>query len=538
MNVISYCRISSDEQSNHSIPYQEESIRKYSEFRGYKVIRTYIEDYSAKNFERPEWKKLMTFLQSQRTELGSDKSQWVKKIVFLRYDRFSRSFEKSLGVIGQLGRLGVEIEMVESNIEMNSPESLLTRNIMLTLPEIENIKIGLRSREGSWKCRMSGGWTGKSLRGYDNVRVNNVSTMDFNKESQFIRECFEKVATGRYSVDEVRRWVNSKGVVISKNQMLNILRNITYTGKIIVPQFKDNPETVVQGLHPPLISDELFSAVQKVLGGRKRNMKFKLDKSDLYPLKGFLKCPIHNRTLSAYGSKGRSYIYHYYVCTYPRGRCPRYPIDWTHDFIISVLGGIKSSIDNITKHRRVFESIIKNESQLRTNSITRIERELITQRHQLIHLRDEFLKRHINGDTYQELKTEVESNIYNNEVNLRDMVEEQSPLKKFLFNDVPLLGDVVTFFEQSNGVMKRNILRCIFSEKIYFDEKKDATISYTKPIETILMISNGLNLYKQKKQVDVDLFSLVAPLIEQRCNYSTLTDYVVLHRTWYQKVTP
>jgi len=385
---------------------------------------------------------------------------------------------------------------------------------------------------------MSGGWTGKSLRGYDNVRVNNVSTMDFNKESQFIRECFEKVATGRYSVDEVRRWVNSKGVVISKNQMLNILRNITYTGKIIVPQFKDNPETVVQGLHPPLISDELFSAVQKVLGGRKRNMKFKLDKSDLYPLKGFLKCPIHNRTLSAYGSKGRSYIYHYYVCTYPRGRCPRYPIDWTHDFIISVLGGIKSSIDNITKHRRVFESIIKNESQLRTNSITRIERELITQRHQLIHLRDEFLKRHINGDTYQELKTEVESNIYNNEVNLRDMVEEQSPLKKFLFNDVPLLGDVVTFFEQSNGVMKRNILRCIFSEKIYFDEKKDATISYTKPIETILMISNGLNLYKQKKQVDVDLFSLVAPLIEQRCNYSTLTDYVVLHRTWYQKVTP
>jgi hypothetical protein len=52
------------------------------------------------------------------------------------------------------------------------------------------------------------------------------------------------------------------------------------------------------------------------------------------------------------------------------------------------------------------------------------------------------------------------------------MVEEQSPLKKFLFDDVPLLSDVVEFFKQSNGMMKRNILRCIFSEKIYFDEKK------------------------------------------------------------------
>jgi len=293
--------------------------------------------------------------------------------------------------------------------------------------------------------------------------------------------------------------------------MLNILRNVTYTGKIIVPMFKDNPETIVQGLHPPLISDELFSAVQQVLGGRKRNMKFKLDKSDLYPLKGFLKCPIHNRTLSAYGSKGRSIIYHYYVCTYPRGRCPRYPIDSTHNFILGVLGGIKSSVDNINKHRRVFETLIKNESQLRINSITRIENDLINHRHQLTHLRDEFLKRQINGDTYQELKTEVELNIYQMEVNLRDIKDEQSPLKKFLFEDVPLLGDVVEFYSQSNGMMKRNILRCIFSEKIYFDEKKDATIVYTKPIETILMISNSLNSYKRKKQVDVDLFSHFAP---------------------------
>jgi DNA invertase Pin-like site-specific DNA recombinase len=133
MNVISYNRISSDEQSNHSIPYQIETIEKYCQFKGYTIIRTYREDYSAKNFERPEWKKMILFLQNQKTELGSDKSQWVQKIIFLRYDRFSRSFEKSLSVIGQLGRMGIEIEMVESNIEMTSPESLLTRNIMLTL---------------------------------------------------------------------------------------------------------------------------------------------------------------------------------------------------------------------------------------------------------------------------------------------------------------------------------------------------------------------------------------------------------------------
>jgi len=530
MNVISYCRISSDEQSNHSIPYQEETIRKYSEFKGYTIQKTYLEDYSAKNFERPRWKDLMTFLQNQKTEIGTDKSQWVQKIIFLRYDRFSRSFEKSLGVIGQLGRIGVEIEMVESNIEMNSPESLLTRNIMLTLPEIENIKIGLRSKEGSYKCRLSGGWTGKSLRGYDNVRISNISSMELNKESPLIRESFEKVASGRYSIDEVRRWLNSKGVGISKNQMLNILRNITYTGKIIVPPFKNEPEKIVIGLHSPLISDELFSAVQQVLTGKKRNMKFHSDKSDLYPLKGFLKCPIHGRSLSAYGSKGRKHIYHYYICTYPGSKCQRYPIDWTHNFVISILEKIELSVKLINEKRKVLETLISQEKSTRTNTIKKIEDNLIQLRLQLNHLRDEFLKRHISGNTYQELRTEVESNIYHTEINLRDIVDEQNPLKKFLFEDVPTLEHIVEFYQRSTGVMKRRILGCIFSEKIYFNLEKDATISYTKPIEVIFQIFNQLQSGKIKKQVDVDLFSLVAPITNERCSYNSMIEFVFINK--------
>jgi DNA invertase Pin-like site-specific DNA recombinase len=534
MKVISYCRISSDEQSNHSIPYQEETIKKYCDFKGYTILKTYLEDFSAKNFERPRWKDLMTFLQNQKTEIGTDKSQWVEKIIFLRYDRFSRNFEKSLGVIGQLGRIGVEIEMVESNIEMTSPESLLTRNIMLTLPEIENIKIGLRSREGSWKCRMSGGWTGTSLRGYNNVRVNNISTMDFNDDSPKIRESFEKVASGRYSINEVTKWLNLNGIKISKNQMCNIFRNVSYTGKIVVPPFKDEPEKIVIGLHPPLISDELFSAVQQVLSGKKRNMKFHTDKSDLYPLKGFLKCPIHGRSLSAYGSKGRKHLYHYYICTYPGSKCPRYPTDWIHGFIISILEKIKSSVILIKEKRKVFETLITQESSLRIKSISNTEQHLLTLRNQLTHLRDEFLKRNINGDTYQELRTEVESSIYHTELNLRDMVDEQNPLKKFLFEDVPTLEHIVEFYQKSTGVMKRRILGCIFSEKIYFNEEKDATIIYTKPIEFILHIYNELQNRGNKKRGQLDLFSLIAPLIDDTSSYQPLVEYVILYRTSVQ----
>jgi hypothetical protein len=140
------------------------------------------------------------------------------------------------------------------------------------------------------------------------------------------------------------------------------------------------------------------------------------------------------------------------------------------------------------------------------------------------------LKRNINGDTYQELRTEVESNIYHTEINLKDMVDEQNPLRKFLFDDIPTLEHIVEFYQRSTGVMKRRIFGCIFSEKIYFNEEKDATIIYTKPIEVILQISNELGNHKNKKEVNYDLFSQLAPLFLERCNNNPMIEYVTIRR--------
>jgi hypothetical protein len=152
----------------------------------------------------------------------------------------------------------------------------------------------------------------------------------------------------------------------------------------------------------------------------------------------------------------------------------------------------------------------------------------------LIHLRDEFLKRNISGETYTELRTEVGSKIYHTELNLKDMVEEQNPLKKFLFEDIPTLGHIVEFYQKSTGIMKRRILGCIFSEKIYFNVEKDATIIYSKPIEVIFQIVNELQSHKNKKQVNYDLFSQLAPLIYDTSSYKPLVEYIILYRTSIQ----
>ena len=110
------------------------------------------------------------------------------------------------------------------------------------------------------------------------------------------------------------------------------------------------------------------------------------------------------------------------------------------------------------------------------------------------------------------------------------MVDEQNPLKKFLFEDVPTLEHIVEFYKKCSGVMKRRILSCIFSEKIYFNEEKDATIIYTKPIEVILQIFNELQNRGNKKRGHLDLFSQLAPLTDERCNYDTMIEYVTIRK--------
>jgi len=170
----------------------------------------------------------------------------------------------------------------------------------------------------------------------------------------------------------------------------------------------------------------------------------------------------------------------------------------------------------------------------RSQYIKRTEEELISLRDQVRHLTDQFLKQQIKGDMYQELRTEVEAKLYQTERNLQDLANEQTPLKKFLFEDIPTLKHIVDFYEKGNGAMKKRILNCMLSEKIHFDQKKDTTIKFAKPIEVIFQIFNELENSKMKKEVEFDLFNQFAPLIYDSSNYQSLTEYVILYKTQFQ----
>ena len=63
-NVIIYSRVSTDEQAQqgYSLEYQEEVITRYSLNKGYNIVKKFREDKSAKNFNRPDWIKIIAMI--------------------------------------------------------------------------------------------------------------------------------------------------------------------------------------------------------------------------------------------------------------------------------------------------------------------------------------------------------------------------------------------------------------------------------------------------------------------------------------------
>lgn len=74
-----------------------------------------------------------------------------------------------------------------------------------------------------------------------------------------------------------------------------------------------------------------------------------------------------------------------------------------------------------------------------------------------------------------------------------------------------MLENLVGFYKSVDGRTKNKILGCIFSEKLYLEEKKVATPKFTTPIELLLNASKVLQNGKNKKEVKNDLFLQLAP---------------------------
>ena len=130
-NVIIYNRVCTNEQASFKLRHQEETLRRYCELKGYNVISHFQDCFSAITFDRPEWKKLESFVKNNKK---------VDLILFTKWDRFSRNTEQALAVILELSNMGIEINSIEQPLDFSIPDNKMILSMYLLLPELNQIK--------------------------------------------------------------------------------------------------------------------------------------------------------------------------------------------------------------------------------------------------------------------------------------------------------------------------------------------------------------------------------------------------------------
>ena len=93
--AILMARVSSDEQAKgYSLDIQVEKLLAHCQKENISVINIYKEDHSAKDFNRPEFKKMLQYLAANKGK--------VDYVLFVTWDRFSRNITESYAMINRL----------------------------------------------------------------------------------------------------------------------------------------------------------------------------------------------------------------------------------------------------------------------------------------------------------------------------------------------------------------------------------------------------------------------------------------------------
>ncbi len=308
-----YTRVSTEEQAlhGHSLEYQEEVLRLHCQKENVEIVEHFQDDgYSAKDFKRrPAFKELHEYILSH--------PKAIDYVYILRWDRFSRNMTQAHVEIDRLEKLGVQVKCLEETVSPKDPIFPFVRAFKLAEGESDNIRRALNTTTGIVRARKEGRYTGPPPKGYKRERNASGKSIIVPDESAIlIKEAFEVVALGLYPIDYIRKTLSEKGLKIGRSAFYELLRNSTYMGLTKVPEFGEEQEHYVPGLHEAIISEDLFHQVQLVLKKIKENSSIpaiKTKQREEYPLRGgFLICPDYNRNLTGSASKSADGKYHPY----------------------------------------------------------------------------------------------------------------------------------------------------------------------------------------------------------------------------------
>jgi site-specific DNA recombinase len=299
-----YTRVSTDNQAEvefNSCQAQEEKIKHFiNSQENIFVFKVYSDaGFTGTNLERPALQEMLRDMQESK----------INTVIVYKIDRLTRSPKDFYALMEIFESYKVDFISITERFDTSTPSGRLLRNIMLTFAQFERELTSERTKDKLLERANKGMWNGGSIPyGY---KVVDKRLVPDEQKAQKLTEIFTLFASAEslaevYKALKKKLVFNDKNLPFSKAHLQSILKNPVYIGK-----FRYSGK-IYQGMHQPLISEELFNYVQPFFKDKVRKLRLYKD----YMLGGLVNCvECGSKMTPSHTNKGNMRRYYYYRCT-------------------------------------------------------------------------------------------------------------------------------------------------------------------------------------------------------------------------------
>ena len=296
------------------------------------------------------------------------------------------------------------------------------------------------------------------------------------ERAPLIRQAFEAHGTGVHTTRQVLRQVTALGLTTQRGRGLSpqtfgaLLRNRIYTGRIEVPSFGVS----AQGDFTPLVSEELFQRVQRVLDGKGVALKTHQRNHPDFPLRRFVACAACATPLTGSRSTGRSRRYPYYHCR--SCEVVRVRKERLESASVALLERLQPSLD----YMRLFREIVLDAWKDRQVGVTRmrraVERRVTDLGERLDQVEEAFLYEHtVDQATYERQRDKLREDEALAQIELREAELEELDVEGVLAFAEHLLTNAARLWTEASLDQKQRLQTVFFPEGLRFNGENFGT---------------------------------------------------------------
>ena len=509
----SYSRLSQDDgdkEESNSIVNQKALIRDFmSEHQELQLVEEYADDgFSGVNFERPDFKRMMQDVKSQR----------INCIIVKDLSRFGRNYIETGKYLEQVFPfLGVRFIAINDSIDTSRAQSdaeqfVLPFKNLFNDSYCKDISTKVRSQLAI--KRKNGDFVGSfASYGYVKDPGNHNQLIIDPEAAEVVRSIFTWKIQG-LSAERISDKLNSLGVLcpmeykrlhgmkVSTNfrtndkakwspvSVLRILKNelyvgVTTQGKTTTPSYKikrlvEKPESEwdrVEGTHEAIISQDVFDAVQMLL---MRDTRISPDEDQVYLFSGFLCCADCKLNMARRTRRYKEKVYSYYSCAGFRKKsgCTSHNISekLLYDAVLAAIRQQYLLVTDMERLLKYAQELPDDPNSLHQYEvqIAKLKDEIRRNQEMKLRLVENLNDGILTREEYLELSAIYDTRIRDSRLAIRNVETERDGMK-----DVPLENEWLTTFKKYQNVDKLDrVMLAELIQVIEVHENKQITVHF------------------------------------------------------------